>query len=161
MKPGRDFPQPLSDLAVEIAREAMGESAWLFEGRFGDGPLGEKAMADRLRGTKYGKGKRKGEIKTPGICQLLGIKPFTPHDLRRTAARILSDAKVPSSLISLCLSHRVREDEHGAIARVTREHYDDNERVEEKREVLQILADEIRRITSAPVAVEAELQQAA
>ena len=42
--------QPLSDLAVEIAKEAMGNYTWMFTGRWGDEPLHRKAMANALRG---------------------------------------------------------------------------------------------------------------
>jgi len=43
-------------------------------------PMNRKVMATALRGTKH-----KGKVKTPGICAPLGLRPFTPHDLRRTA----------------------------------------------------------------------------
>ena len=59
--------------------------------------------------------------------------------------------KVPRSIISLCLDHTIKADEHGAVAAVTGEHYDQDERIEEKREALQRLADEIRRIVAEPV----------
>jgi integrase len=76
VKANRVIHQPLSDLAVEIAKEAMGNYPYLFAGRWGTEPLNRKAMACALRGTP----------KTTGLCELLGIRPFTPHDLRRTAA---------------------------------------------------------------------------
>lgn len=52
-------------------------------------------MADALRG-------RKGK---PGICALLGIKPFTPHDLRRTAATPADDLGFDDAWIARCLDH--------------------------------------------------------
>ncbi len=42
-------------------------------------PIHRKAMAAALRGTKHETSKDK--TKTPGLCELLGLKPFTPHDL--------------------------------------------------------------------------------
>src|SRR5258706_3483559 len=48
--------------------------------------MNRKVMATALRGTKH-----KGKVKTPGICSLLGLRPFTPHDLRRTAATLAGD----------------------------------------------------------------------
>ena len=155
VKAGREIHQPLSDLAVEIAKEAMGNYPWLFAGRFGDdGPLARGAMAAALRGREV-KVKGKMVVKQIGLCDLLGIKPFTPHDLRRTAASLMGGLKVPRSIISLCLDHTIKADEHGAVSAVTGKHYDQDPRIEEKREALQRLADEIRRIVSKPVEAEA------
>ncbi|TYL70955.1 integrase arm-type DNA-binding domain-containing protein, partial [Bradyrhizobium cytisi] len=39
VKPGRDIHLPLFDLAVEIAKEAMGNYTWMFAGRWGTEPL--------------------------------------------------------------------------------------------------------------------------
>ncbi|TYO61175.1 tyrosine-type recombinase/integrase, partial [Bradyrhizobium hipponense] len=82
VKKRRVIQQPLSDLAVEIIREALRGSnkQFVFASPLGDQPLHRKAMADALRGIK-----RKGKVTTRGICDMLGLKPFTPHDLRRTA----------------------------------------------------------------------------
>jgi len=88
---------------------------------------------------------------TMGLCELLGLKPFTPHDLRRTAASLMGNIGVPRSIISLCLDHTIKADEHGAVSPVTGKHYDQDERIDEKREALQKLADEIRRIIDSPV----------
>jgi integrase len=107
VKAGREIHQPLSDLAVEIAKEAMGNYPWLFAGRFADAPLNRKAMACALRGTKKKVG-GKTVTKTIGLCEQLGLKPFTPHDLRRTAASLMGNIKVPRSTISLCLDHTIR-----------------------------------------------------
>jgi integrase len=152
VKAGRVIHQPLSDLAVEIAREAMGNYPWLFAGRFGTEPLNRKAMACALRGTKKKVG-GKLVTKTIGICELLGMKPFTPHDLRRTAASLMGNIKVPRSTISLCLDHTVKSDDQGAVSSVTGRHYDQDPRIAEKREALQRLADEIRRIVAEPAEV--------
>ena len=151
VKAGREIHQPLSDLAVEIATEAMGNYPWMFVGRFGDAPLARKAMACALRGHDNGR------KKSLGICELLGLKPFTPHDLRRTAASLMGKLKVPRSIISLCLDHTIKSDEHGEVSAITGKHYDQDPRIEEKREALQKLADEIRRIVAEP----AELRLAA
>lgn len=155
VKAGREIHQPLSDLAVEIAKEAMGNYPYLFAGRWGTEPLNRKAMACALRGRKE-KVKGKWVVKSIGLCAQLGIKPFTPHDLRRTAASLLGGLKVPRSIISLCLDHTIKADEHGEVAAVTGV-YDQDRRLGEKREALQKLADEIRRIVAEPM----EMQQAA
>ncbi|SIO50048.1 Phage integrase family protein [Bradyrhizobium erythrophlei] len=160
VKAAREIHQPLSDLAVEIAKEAMGNYPWLFTGRFGDAPLARSAMANALRGTcRIRNGKR--ITRTIGLCEQLGLKPFTPHDLRRSAASLLGGLKVPRSIISLCLDHTVKSDEHGAVAAITGKHYDQDLRIGEKREALQKLADEIRRIVAEPAAAQEELRRAA
>ena len=87
VKKRRVINQPLSDLALEIIKEAMGGNEYAFVGRFGDAPMERKAMATALRGTKH----RNGKVKSAGICALLGIAPFSPHDLRRTAATMCGE----------------------------------------------------------------------
>ncbi|UGY24966.1 tyrosine-type recombinase/integrase [Bradyrhizobium septentrionale] len=160
VKKGREIHQPLSDLAVEIAKEAKGNYPWLFAGRFGTEPLNRKAMACALRGkTKLVKGKV--VIQSEGICRMLGLKPFTPHDLRRTAASLMGNIKVPRSIISLCLDHTIKSDEHGDVSPITGKHYDQDPRIAEKREALQLLADEIRRIVAEPVQAQEEMKRAA
>lgn len=149
VKANRVIHQPLSDLAVEIAEESMGNYLWMFTGRFGDAPLARKAMAGALRGrsiVREGKPTRY----TDGLCAQIGIKPFTPHDLRRTSASLMGQLKVPRSVISLCLDHSIKRDEHGEVSAVTGKHYDQDPRIEEKRAALQKLADEIRRIVGNP-----------
>jgi integrase len=47
-------------------------------------------MSGTLTGTKTTKnGKR--VTRTPGICELLGLASFTPHNLRRTAATMCGE----------------------------------------------------------------------
>lgn len=152
VKAGREIRQPLSDLAVEIAKEAMGNYPWMFVGRWNTEPLNKKAMACALRGNKASNGR----VRSVGLCEQLGLKPFTPHDLRRTAASLMGSIGISRATISLCLDHTIKSDDHGAVAAVTGKHYDQDPRIEEKREALQKLAAEIRRIVSEP----AEVRQA-
>jgi integrase len=150
VKAARVIHQPLSDLAVEIAKEAMGNYPWMFTGRFGDEPLARGAMSNALRGkTKRVNGKK--VVVSVGLCDQLGLRRFTPHDLRRTAASLMGSLKVPRSIISLCLDHTVKSDEHGEVSAITGKHYDQDPRIEEKGAALQKLADEIRRIVGEPV----------
>ena len=72
VKKRRLIRQPLSDLALSILKESMGDNEFAFAGRFGDAPLSRQAMSGALCGTKQ----------TKGICELLGMKKFTTHDLR-------------------------------------------------------------------------------
>jgi hypothetical protein len=77
VKMRRVIEQPLSDLAVEIIREALADDdqQFVFESPVHKGhPIHRTAMATALRGTKHETCKGK----TPGLCELLGLKPFTP-----------------------------------------------------------------------------------
>jgi Phage integrase family len=103
VKRRRVINQPLSDLALEVITEAMGNYDFAFVGRFGEAPLARTAMGNALRGNK----------KTKGICELLGLAPFTPHDLRRSAATMCGELGLPESGISLCLDHQANKDENG------------------------------------------------
>lgn len=146
VKKRRVINQPLSDLALEIIKEAMGDNDYAFVGRFGDAPLARSAMANALRGTVYGDGR----VKSPGICDLLGLAPFTPHDLRRTAATRCGELEDVSDYgISLCLDHQTNKDENGKpLPAVTNKVYNKatSKRVKEKRKVLDAWAVELQRI---------------
>jgi integrase len=164
VKKRRVIQQPLSDLALEIVTEAMGNYEFAFVGRFGDAPLTRNAMASALRGTKkLVKGVK--VTRTPGICELLGIAPFTPHDLRRTAATMCGELGLSEASIALCLDHQTNKDENGKpLPAITRRVYNlaTRARVAKKREVLDAWATELRRIIGKPVnATEADQRRLA
>jgi integrase len=145
VKKRRVINQPLSDLAVELLTESMGNHDFVFVGRFGDAPLARQAMSGALKGTKH----RNGKVKTPGICALLGIAPFTPHDLRRTAATMCGNLGLSESAISQCLDHQTTKGEDGQpLPAITNKVYNLSVvgRVERKRKVLEAWAVELRRI---------------
>jgi integrase len=130
----------------------MGNYEYAFTGRFGDAPLARNAMASALRGTKKKVGS-KMVIKTIGICELLGLEPFTPHDLRRTAATMCGELRLSEAGISLCLDHQANKDENGKpLPAITRKVYNraTGVRVAKKREVLDAWAIELRRIIGEP-----------
>jgi integrase len=138
--------QPLSDLAVEIIREAVtsNEQQYVFASPVYPGqPLNRLAMGVALRGTKHEKCKTK--TKTAGLCELLGLQKFTPHDLRRTAATLAGRLRIPRSQIAIALGHA------DPSAPVVTGVYDQADRAPEAREVLEKVAAEIRRIIDSPV----------
>jgi integrase/ribosomal protein L30/L7E len=145
VKKRRVINQPLSDLALEIVTVSMGDHDFAFAGRFGDAPLARQAMSGALKGTKH----KNGKVRTPGICELLGLAPFTPHDLRRTAATMCGDLSLSESGISLCLDHQATKGEDGQpLPAITNKVYNRSVigRVERKRKVLDAWAIELRRI---------------
>jgi integrase len=161
VKKRRVIQQPLSELAVEIVREALKGSnkQFVFATPRGDAPLERKAMATALRGTRN----KDGTVRTPGICALLGLKPFTPHDLRRTAATLAGDLGFSDAWIAKCLDHAVAKDENGArVPSVTGRVYNHSRRIHQKRVVLDGIAAALREIVGeAPAQQEVELKAAA
>jgi integrase len=159
VKKRRVIEQPLSGLAVEIIKEALAsdEQQFVFESPVYKGqPIHRTAMATALRGTKHEKSK--GKIKTPGLCELLGLKPFTPHDLRRTAATLAGELGYSDAAIAKCLDHAVTKDDGEKVNRVTGI-YNQSKRMQQKRNVLDGVAAELRRIIGETV--ETKLQLAA
>jgi integrase len=147
VKKRRVIQQPLSDLAVEIIREALtsDKQQYVFASPLGDQPMDRKVMATALRGTKV-----KGKVKTPGICALLGLKPFTPHDLRRTAATLAGDLGFDDAWIAKCLDHAASKKQEQIVPTVTGKVYNHSKRMKEKRAVLDGVALELRRIIGEP-----------
>ncbi|UPJ83567.1 site-specific integrase [Bradyrhizobium sp. 183] len=160
VKKRRVIEQPLSSLAVEIVKEALARTGqqFVFESPVYPGqPIHRTVMATALRGTKHEK--CKGKTKTPGLCELLGLKPFSPHDLRRTAATLAGELGFSEAAIAKCLDHVVTKDDGERVQRVTGV-YVRSKRMNQKRAVLDGIAAELRRIIGA-ASVVAELGAAA
>ena len=108
-----------------------------------------------LSGEGSGRAKKgKRDTRTPGICELLGIAPFTPHHLRRTAATKCGELGLSEAGIGLCLDHQASKDENGKpLPAITRKVYNlaARIRITKKREVLDAWAVELRRIVGEPV----------
>jgi integrase len=149
VKKRRIIQQPLSDLAIEIIKEALAgdQRPYVFASPRNDGPLERKAMATALRGTWN----KDGTVRTPGLCTLLGLKPFTPHDLRRTAATLAGDLGFSDTWIAKCLDHALARDETGArVPTVTGKVYSLSKRLQQKRAVLSGISDALREIIGEP-----------
>ena len=160
VKKRRVIQHPLSDLAIEIIKEALEHgNEHIFASPLGDFPMNRKIMATALRGTR----RKGGKVKTPGICVLLGLKPFTPHDLRRTAATLAGDLGFDDAWIAKCLDHAVSKKGDAIVPSVTGKVYNHSKRMKEKGAVLDGVAAELRRIIGKPAvkAVDQELRFAA
>jgi integrase len=146
VKKRRVIQQPLSELAVEIILEALEDGQeYVFASPLGDMPMNRKVMATALRGTQH-----KGKVKTPGICALLGLKSFTPHDLRRTAATLAGDLGFDDAWIAKCLDHSASKKQEEIVPSVTGRVYNHSKRMKEKRAVLDGIAAELCRIIGTP-----------
>ena len=95
-----------------------------------------------LRGTKHN-----GKEKNPGICTLLGLRPFTPHDLRRTAETLAGDLSFDDAWIVKCIDHTASKKQEQIVPSVTGKVYNHSKRMKEKRVVLDGVAAELRRAT--------------
>lgn len=79
------------------------------------------------------------------LCELLSLKAFTPHDLRRTAATLAGELGYSDAAIAKCLDHAVTKDDGEKVNRVTGV-YNQSKRMQQKRAVLDGIAAELRRI---------------
>lgn len=143
VKKRRVIQQPLSDLAVEIIREAITDHGqqFVFETQAGQ-PIDRQAMATALRG--------RPDRKIPGLCEMLGLKKFTPHDLRRSAATLAGDLGLDDAWIAKCLDHAASKKSEVMVPTVTGKVYNLSKRMKEKRAVLEKVAKELRRIVGKP-----------
>jgi integrase len=73
--------------------------------------------------------------------RLPATEPFTPHDLRRTAATGMRRIGVPGEIVKLILNH-ARQD-------VTGRHYDLYEALPERRQALTLWARHIEQLARA------------
>jgi integrase len=89
-------------------------------------------------------------VKTPGICALLGLQPFTPHDLRRSSATLAGDLGFDDAWIAKCLDHAASKKSEQAVPSVTGRVYVHSRRMREKRAVLDGVAAELRGIIGKP-----------
>jgi len=118
--------------------------------------VSSRPLPGALKGTKH----RNGKVKTQGICESLGLAPFTPHDLRRTAATMCGNLALSESAISQCLDHQATKgDDSQPLRAITSKVYNLSVvgRVDRKRKVLDAWAIELRRIIGKPMAVELPL----
>ncbi len=147
VKKRRVIQQPLSDLAVDILKEALAsdDQQFVLESPMYKGqPIHRKAMADGLRGAKHEKITDK--TRTPDLCELLVLKRFTPHDLRRTAATLADDLGSDDAWIAKCLDHAASKKAEVVVPTVTGKVYNHSKRMKQKRAVLDDVATKLRRI---------------
>ena len=76
---------------------------------------------------------------------LLGLKPFTPHDLRRTAATLAGDLGFDDAWIAKWLEHSASKKSGQIVPSVTGKVYNHSKRMKKKRAVLDGVATDHRR----------------
>ena len=65
-------------------------------------PRGSRAS---MAGAAAAKAIKKAEVKKRGVATILGVPPFTPHDLRRTAATHMEEIGISPFIIGHVLNH--------------------------------------------------------
>ncbi|MCK1661832.1 integrase arm-type DNA-binding domain-containing protein [Bradyrhizobium sp. 151] len=150
VKKRREVIVPLSDLAVEVIKQAISddEQTAVFPSKFSDGdvPIARASLSQALAGKKNGKKVGDKTEDRTGIRRFLGLEHFTAHDLRRTAATIARRAGAPRPDVKALLDHV-----NGDVTEV----YDKYDMLKEKRQVVNLLASELRRIVGERPAVAA------
>lgn len=144
-KNGREHVVPLSDLAVEIIRDQTADNAalaarkgrtvstWVFPGPGARAAVTGQAVAKAV--------KRQEVVSDDGSATVLGVLPFTPHDLRRTMATHMEEIGISPFVVGHVLNH-ISLTKSTITSRVyARYSYD-----REKREALDLWADRLRGI---------------
>jgi integrase len=131
-KNGKPHDVPLSDLALEqlselraLAKDRPCIAPSVHSKLKPDEPLSERALSRALRNNYDDDGK------------LFGLQPFTPHDLRRTAATSMTALGIARLHVAKVLNHV-----DGSITAV----YDRHDYEPQKRLALQTWADDLRAI---------------
>jgi integrase len=134
-KNGVEHEVPLSDLALALIRHLrrrFGESPYLIPSRCwrakDDGPITVRALSQGIRDRR----------------KHFGIPNFTPHDLRRTAASLMTASGIPRLHVEKVLNHTIDD-----VAEI----YDRHDYSEEKRAALERLAERLHVILRSSHAV--------
>jgi integrase len=147
VKKRRDIVAPLSDLAQAIIAEAIADEdqPYVFAGKNDGDHLDRGALPHAVTGYRDSTTKK---VTRQGIADFLGMKHFTPHDLRRTAASLAAHLKIEDWKIAKCLDHKHDKGEEG-VSDVTFT-YVVGDRVPEKLEVMNAVAKGLREIIGKP-----------
>lgn len=127
-KNGQAHQVPLSDLALTLlkhTRRHFGQTQYLFPTRCwrqkGSVPMTVRALSQGIRDKR----------------DHFGLPPFTPHDLRRTAASLMTAIRVPRLHVEKVLNHTIDD-----VAEI----YDRYDYAEEKRVALERLDEALNTI---------------
>lgn len=143
-KNGREHFVPLSTMSAAIIREQIAEVNALAKRKGRGGPVwifpapGSRA---KVTAASIPKALKRIEAGVNGTETILGVAPFTPHDLRRSAATLMEEAGVSPFVVGHVLNH-VSITKASITSRVyARYNYE-----KEKREALDILAARVAAI---------------
>ncbi|MGE4250867.1 MAG: tyrosine-type recombinase/integrase [Parvibaculaceae bacterium] len=142
---------PLSDMAVDIIREQI-EAAAALAKRKGrkpppfvfPAPGGRAAVT----GASVPKAVKRLEVKAKGGPTIMGVAPWTPHDLRRTAATGMEELGISPFIVGHVINHRSITKSTVTSRVYARYTYD-----KEKREALDLWSDRLTGIIEGRAAV--------
>lgn len=142
-KNGTEHVVPLSELAIELIREARvltdDDSKFVFPNPNGNGSLPASAVARTIvRAHKPDQDRPHGRF---------GIAHWTAHDLRRTAVSTMAQMGVAPIVLGHVINHRSVT--KAGVTLAVYSHYD---YAKEKRAALELLANRLSAITSATAA---------
>lgn len=147
----REHAVPLSDMAVRIIRDQLADNAALAERKGRDAPAfvfpGPGARAS-VTGAAIAKAIKREETIKRGVATIMGIAPWTAHDLRRTAATHMEEAGISPFVIGHVLNHA-----SATKASVTSRVYARYDYAREKREALELWADRLDGILAGSAEV--------
>jgi integrase len=147
----REHAVPLSDMAVRIIRDQLADNAALAERKGRDAPSfvfpGPGARAS-VTGAAIAKAIKREETIKRGVATIMGIAPWTAHDLRRTAATHMEEAGISPFVIGHVLNHV-----SATRASVTSRVYARYDYQREKLEALELWADRLDGILAGSAEV--------
>ncbi|MER9593277.1 tyrosine-type recombinase/integrase [Mesorhizobium australicum] len=142
----REHAVPLSPMAVKIIRDQLADVKALAERKGRAIPAfvfpGPGAQAP-VTGAAVAKAIKREEIAKRGKATILGVEPWTSHDLRRSAATHMEELGISPFIIGHVLNHV-----SATKASITSRVYARYEYMKEKREALELWADRVARIVS-------------
>lgn len=104
----REHAVPLSDMAVRIIRDQLADNSALAERKGREAPAfvfpGPGARAS-VTGAAIAKAIKREEVAKRGVATIMGVAPWTAHDLRRTAATCMEEIGVSPFVIGHVLNH--------------------------------------------------------
>lgn len=140
----REHPVPLSPKAVQIVEEQLADVKALSERKGRDAPAfvfpGPGARAP-VTGAAIAKAIKREEVTKRGMSTIMGIEPWTAHDLRRTAATHMEELGISPFIIGHVLNHV-----SATKASITSRVYARYDYMREKREALELWADRLTGI---------------
>jgi integrase len=140
----REHVVPLSDMAVQIIREQLAAADALAERKSRmasnfvfPGPGGRAAVT----GASIPKAVKREEVTKRGVATIMGIAPWTPHDLRRSAATGMEEIGISPFVVGHVLNHI-----SATKSTITSRVYARYDYAKEKREALDLWADRLAGI---------------
>ncbi|UVC12836.1 tyrosine-type recombinase/integrase [Mesorhizobium onobrychidis] len=143
----REHMVPLSDMAIEIIAAQLADATALAERKDRQlpqfvfpAPGGRVAVS----GASVPKAVKREEITKRGVPTIMGVEPWTPHDLRRTAATHMEEIGISPFVIGHVLNHV-----SATKASITSRVYARYDYGREKREALDLWADRLAAIVES------------